>query len=206
MATDAITTDQAWHEGHAAFRAGVSGSRKPYPSTTPQGRAWVDGWLAAQGERAEEERNGTWNTPASEASATAAGNPGASAEGVTSPDCPAGTPNPAGLFSQHKEAAMADADQSAPAAAGHNSGGQKMADTHGITGDQLKSYIERIEKLEEEIANINADKREVYSEAKANGFDTKVMRQLIQLRRKDPQDRSEQEELLHVYKRAIGME
>jgi uncharacterized protein (UPF0335 family) len=101
---------------------------------------------------------------------------------------------------------MAGAEQPEPAAAGHNSGGQKMADTQGITGDQLKSYIERIEKLEEEIANINADKREVYSEAKANGFDTKVMRQLIQLRRKDPQDRSEQEELLHVYKRAIGME
>jgi uncharacterized protein (UPF0335 family) len=81
-----------------------------------------------------------------------------------------------------------------------------MADTQGITGDQLKSYIERIEKLEEEIGNLNQDKREVYSEAKANGFDTKVMRQLIQLRRKDPQDRSEQEELLSIYKSAIGME
>jgi uncharacterized protein (UPF0335 family) len=81
-----------------------------------------------------------------------------------------------------------------------------MSDTHGITGDQLKSYIERIEKLDEEIGNLNADKREVYSEAKANGFDTKVMRQLIQLRRKDPQDRSEQEELLSIYKSAIGME
>jgi uncharacterized protein (UPF0335 family) len=81
-----------------------------------------------------------------------------------------------------------------------------MADTQGITGDQLKSYIERIEKLEEEIGNLNQDKREVYSEAKANGFDTKVMRQLIQLRRKDPQDRSEEEELLQVYKSAIGME
>jgi uncharacterized protein (UPF0335 family) len=98
------------------------------------------------------------------------------------------------------------AKQPAPAAAGHNAGKQTMADTQGITGDQLKSYIERIEKLEEEIGNLNQDKREVYSEAKANGFDTKVMRQLIQLRRKDPQDRSEQEELLHVYKRAIGME
>jgi uncharacterized protein (UPF0335 family)/ribosome modulation factor len=205
MATDAITTDQAHREGYDAFRAGQSGSRKPYPSTTPQGRAWVDGWLAAQGERAEAERNGTWNTPASEASATAAGNPG-TPTGVTSPDCPAGNGHPAGPSSQHKEAAMAGAEQPEPAAAGHNSGGQKMADTQGITGDQLKSYIERIEKLEEEIANINADKREVYSEAKANGFDTKVMRQLIQLRRKDPQDRSEQEELLHVYKRAIGME
>jgi uncharacterized protein (UPF0335 family) len=129
-----------------------------------------------------------------------------SALGRYLPTLPGRDPNPAGPFSQQKEAAMADADQSEPAAAGHNSGGQKMADTHGITGDQLKSYIERIEKLDEEIGNLNADKREVYSEAKANGFDTKVMRQLIQLRRKDPQDRSEQEELLHVYKTAIGME
>lgn len=85
--------------------------------------------------------------------------------------------------------------------AGHNSG-----DTQGITGDQLKSYIERVEKLEEEKAALAADIREVYSEAKANGFDTKVMRQLVRLRKMDQQDRSEQEELLHVYKTAIGME
>ena len=81
-----------------------------------------------------------------------------------------------------------------------------MADTQGITGDQLKSYIERIEKLEEEKANLTADIREVYSEAKANGFDTKVMRQLVAMRKMDQQDRSEQEELLQVYKTAIGME
>ncbi len=81
-----------------------------------------------------------------------------------------------------------------------------MADVQGITGDQLKSYIERIEKLEEEKANLTADVREVYSEAKANGFDTKVMRQIVRLRKMDQQDRSEQEELLNVYKAAIGME
>jgi uncharacterized protein (UPF0335 family) len=99
---------------------------------------------------------------------------------------------------------------------GHNSDGAEETqekpktktggDTMGITGDQLKSYIERIEKLEEEKANIGADIREVYSEAKANGFDTKVMRQLVRLRKMDQQDRAEQEELLHVYKTAIGME
>lgn len=99
---------------------------------------------------------------------------------------------------------------------GHNSDGAEKTqekpktktgiDTMGITGDQLKSYIERIEKLEEEKANIGADIREVYSEAKANGFDTKVMRQLVRLRKMDQQDRAEQEELLHVYKTAIGME
>lgn len=81
-----------------------------------------------------------------------------------------------------------------------------MVDTQGITGDQLKSYIERIEKLEEEKANIQADVKEVYSEAKSNGFDSKIMRQLVKLRKMDSQDRSEQEELLHVYKAAIGME
>ena len=81
-----------------------------------------------------------------------------------------------------------------------------MADTQGITGDQLKSFIERIEKLEEEKANITADVREVYSEAKANGFDTKVMRQLVRARKMDQNDRSEQEELFSVYKAAIGME
>jgi uncharacterized protein (UPF0335 family) len=81
-----------------------------------------------------------------------------------------------------------------------------MADVQGITGDQLKSYIERIEKLEEEKANLQADIREIYSEAKANGFDTKVMRQLVRLRKMDKQDRSEQEELLNLYKSAIGMD
>lgn len=81
-----------------------------------------------------------------------------------------------------------------------------MSDTQGITGDQLKSYVERIEKLEEEKANLAADIREVYSEAKANGFDTAVMRKLIALRKMDEQDRSELDELLHVYKTAIGME
>ena len=81
-----------------------------------------------------------------------------------------------------------------------------MADTQGITGDQLKSYIERIEKLEEEKANITADIREVYSEAKANGFDAKVMRQIVRIRKMDQQDRAEMEELFGIYKAAIGME
>lgn len=102
-----------------------------------------------------------------------------------------------------------------PAGIGHNSEDTQKAksesksnysDTQGITGDQLKSYIERIEKLEEEKANIATDIREVYSEAKANGFNTKVMRQLVRLRKMDQQDRSQQEELLHIYKTAIGME
>jgi uncharacterized protein (UPF0335 family) len=81
-----------------------------------------------------------------------------------------------------------------------------MAQAGGVPGDQLKSLIERIERLEEEKAALAGDIREIYAQAKGNGFDTKVMRQLIRLRRMDRADRREQEELLDLYKRAIGLE
>jgi uncharacterized protein (UPF0335 family) len=81
-----------------------------------------------------------------------------------------------------------------------------MAQAGGVAGDQLKSLIERIERLEEEKAALAGDIREIYAQAKGNGFDTKVMRQLIRLRRMDRADRREQEELLDLYKRAIGLE
>lgn len=81
-----------------------------------------------------------------------------------------------------------------------------MADVGGIAADQLKQYIERIERLEEEKQALQADVREVYAEAKANGFDTKIMRQVIKLRKMDRDDRSEQEQLLDLYKRALEME
>ena len=80
-----------------------------------------------------------------------------------------------------------------------------MTDVGGITAEQLRSYIERIERLEEEKAAIAADVREVYAEAKSNGFDVKIMRQVLRLRKLDHDDRSEQEALLDVYKRALGM-
>jgi uncharacterized protein (UPF0335 family) len=80
-----------------------------------------------------------------------------------------------------------------------------MAEVGGIAGDQLRSYIERIERLEEEKAALAADIREVFSEAKGNGFDVKIMRQIIRLRRLDREDRQEQEELLQLYQHAIGM-
>ncbi len=80
-----------------------------------------------------------------------------------------------------------------------------MSDVGGITAEQLKQYIERVERLEEEKAAIAADVREVYAEAKANGFDVKIMRQVIRLRKLDSQDRTEQEALLDLYKRALGM-
>jgi len=80
-----------------------------------------------------------------------------------------------------------------------------MAEIGGIAAEQLRSYIERIERLEEEKAAIAADIREVYAQAKSQGFDPKVMRQVYQLRKMDNADREEQEQLLDIYKHAIGL-
>lgn len=80
-----------------------------------------------------------------------------------------------------------------------------MPDVGGIAGERLKSFIERIERLEEERRTLAADIKEVYAEAKGNGFDTKIIRQLIRIRRMDKDDLDEQETLLDVYKRALGM-
>jgi uncharacterized protein (UPF0335 family) len=80
-----------------------------------------------------------------------------------------------------------------------------MAGKGGVAGERLKSFVERIERLEEEKAALGSDIRDVYSEAKGAGFDTKVMRQIVRLRKMDSQDRREQEELLDLYKRALDM-
>jgi uncharacterized protein (UPF0335 family) len=74
-----------------------------------------------------------------------------------------------------------------------------------VAAGQLRAFIERIERLEEEKAAIAGDIREVYSEAKSTGFETKIMRQVIRLRKMEAHDREEQEQLLDLYKRAIGM-
>ena len=71
--------------------------------------------------------------------------------------------------------------------------------------DQLKSLIERIERLEEERAALSGDVREVYSEAKGFGFDTRVIRQVVRLRKLDRADRQEQEAILDLYLSALGM-
>ena len=81
----------------------------------------------------------------------------------------------------------------------------KPSNKGGITGERLKSFIERVERLEEEKTALSADIKDVYSEAKSAGFDTKIIRQLIRIRKADPQDRKEQEELLELYMQAIGM-
>ena len=80
-----------------------------------------------------------------------------------------------------------------------------MAEAGGIAAQRLKSFIERIERLEEEKAALGADVREVYSEAKGEGFDVKIMRQVIRLRKMEADDRVEQEHLLDLYKQALGM-
>lgn len=80
-----------------------------------------------------------------------------------------------------------------------------MAKTGGIAAERLKSFIERIERLEEEKAALAADVREVYAEAKGTGFDTKIMRQIIKLRKLDAAARAEQDALLELYKQAVGL-
>ena len=80
-----------------------------------------------------------------------------------------------------------------------------MADTGGVAAGQLRSFIERIERLEEEKKGISDDIRDVFAEAKGTGFDTKVMRQVIRLRKKEPSERQEEEAILDLYMHALGM-
>jgi uncharacterized protein (UPF0335 family) len=75
----------------------------------------------------------------------------------------------------------------------------------GFAKEHLRSFIDRIERLEEERSALTADIREVYSEAKGQGFDTKIMRQIVRLRKMDKADFQEHEALLDVYKRAMNM-
>ena len=71
--------------------------------------------------------------------------------------------------------------------------------------DQLKAFVERIERLEEEKKTISEDIRDVYAESKGNGFDTKVLRAVIRLRKQEPQERNEQQMILETYMNALGM-
>jgi uncharacterized protein (UPF0335 family) len=75
----------------------------------------------------------------------------------------------------------------------------------GFAAGQLRSLIERIEKLEEEKAALTADIREVFAEAKGMGFDTKIMRQVVRLRKMETADRQEAEAVLDLYLSALGM-
>jgi uncharacterized protein (UPF0335 family) len=80
-----------------------------------------------------------------------------------------------------------------------------MSEPTSIARDQLRSIVERIERLEEEKKAIADDIRDVYGEAKANGFDTKVLRQVVTLRKKDLAERQEQDAVRDLYLHALGM-
>jgi len=78
--------------------------------------------------------------------------------------------------------------------------------TESVAADQLKSFIERIERLEEEKSGIAGDIKDVYAEAKGNGFDVKVMRKILSLRKRDYAERQEEEAILELYMQALGMQ
>jgi len=84
---------------------------------------------------------------------------------------------------------------------GHNSG----VSEGGIAADRLRSVIERVERLEEERKALAGDIKDIFSEAKSAGFDVKVIKQIIRLRKQEPAEREEQETLLDIYCRALGM-
>lgn len=80
-----------------------------------------------------------------------------------------------------------------------------MSDTGGVARDQLRAFVERIERLEEEKKTIADDIKDVYAEAKGTGFDTKALRKVIALRKIDKDERMEQEAILDTYLHALGM-
>jgi uncharacterized protein (UPF0335 family) len=78
-----------------------------------------------------------------------------------------------------------------------------MTDTVGIAGDRIRSLVERIEHIDEEIKALNEGKKEVLSEAKGEGFDVKVLKEILRLRKQDKDERDEHESLLDLYLRAM---
>lgn len=80
-----------------------------------------------------------------------------------------------------------------------------MTDAHGVARDQLRAFIERIERLEEEKKTIADDIKDVYGEAKGMGFDSKILKKVVALRQKDEQERMEEEAILDTYLHALGM-
>ncbi|MCR9178592.1 MAG: DUF2312 domain-containing protein [Alphaproteobacteria bacterium] len=95
--------------------------------------------------------------------------------------------------------------ETATPAASTSSSEQESPYIGGVNAGQLLSFFERIENLEETKAELMADIKEVFAEAKAQGYDVKIMRQILKLRKMEADDRDEQETLLEVYKRAVGM-
>lgn len=80
-----------------------------------------------------------------------------------------------------------------------------MSDAHGVAREQLRAFVERIERLEEEKKTIGEDIKDVFGEAKAMGFDTKILRKVLSIRKMDSDERMEQEAILDTYLQALGM-
>ena len=78
-----------------------------------------------------------------------------------------------------------------------------MGDVVGVPGDRIRSFVERIEQIENEIKDLNEAKKEVFSEAKGEGFDVKILKEIIKLRKQDQDERDEHETLLDVYMQAM---
>ena len=89
--------------------------------------------------------------------------------------------------------------------AGHNSGDQPTQEQVGIASDRLRSLVDRIERLEEERKAIGSDIKDIYAEARSAGFDVKVLRQLIRIRKQDAAEVEEHESMLRVYRTALQM-
>jgi uncharacterized protein (UPF0335 family) len=81
-----------------------------------------------------------------------------------------------------------------------------MSDTVGAAGDRIRSFVERIEQIDSELKDLNEAKKEVFSEAKGEGFDVKVLKEIIKLRKQDQEERDEHDTLLDVYMRAMDQE
>ena len=78
-----------------------------------------------------------------------------------------------------------------------------MSRKGGVAGDQLRAFVERIERIEEDIKALNEDKKEVYAEAKGEGFDVKILREVIKLRKQDQDELDEKQSLLEIYLHAL---
>lgn len=84
--------------------------------------------------------------------------------------------------------------------------GDNSQDVGGVSGQRLKAFIERIERLEEEKSGLADDIKDVFAEAKGVGFDAKIIRKILKLRKMDAEKRREEDELVELYKAAIGMD
>ena len=78
-----------------------------------------------------------------------------------------------------------------------------MSEPGGVAGDQLRAFVERIENIEEEIQSLTEDKKEIFAEAKGEGFDVKILKEIIRIRKQDQEERQEHESLLEVYPHAL---